>query len=83
MSVCFVWPFRHNFRGNELNFCLFHNIHIKTSCKIHGFIKHDKYRVNFIRRFSRKKYLSSHRFKFGDLLGGWKLATNAKFQDNI
>ena len=30
-------------------------------------------------------YLSSHRFhlKFGDLLGGWKLATNAKFQHNI
>ena len=38
----------------------------------------------FLRRLNRRNfYFSKNSFEIYDLLGGWKLATNAKFQHNI
>ena len=42
--------------------------------------------INFIRRLNRGNvgyFFEATSLKFGDLLAGWKLATNAKFQDTI
>ena len=40
--------------------------------------------MNYIRRLNRANFIIQVTvLKFGDLLAGWKLVTNAKFQHNI